>query len=288
MATTSTLSPLLHSSRKELGQCWEAFVFGANPTIEFEDFMQFCQRKFDFRGVRALSSSSEQNQRTYRTRVQQPVVLAAEYDLPRVVQELLRRNVNANTLEKSGHGGLLSPQPSVFGRRGTLLDVVERKLKNLREHDVMKVDEAFPEGLQHDGYYIGDIEEGTYQHWSAKDLELARSIVRNMQVELEQKLLVRKQPGLEEKREALRGLIRDFEEAETMLIERGGKLSNSCTVISRHRTNLINTSATRRSLSMSVLISRFQIGQISREKASCSCEFVRVNTSPLNALTQLS
>ncbi|KAI9873591.1 MAG: hypothetical protein M1830_010817 [Pleopsidium flavum] len=179
MATTSTLSPLLHSSRKELGRCWEAFVFGANPTIEFEDFI--------------------------------------------VVQELLRRNVNANTLEKSDHGVLLSPQPSVFGRGGTLLDVVERKLKNLREDDVMKVDEAFPWGLQHDGYYIGDIEEGTYQHWSAKDLELARSIVRIMQVELEQKLLVRKQPGLEEKREALRGLIRDFEEAETMLIERGAK-----------------------------------------------------------------
>lgn len=216
-------SPLITAMKaKNLVAVGKLLSFGAKPTVEYEDYLSTLYRPRAQRGVGPPPSNREDNQRGYNERVQQPIVLAAEHNLPTVIQELLRKGVNPNTLEMSSYAVLLNPKSWMSVGSGTLLDVVRRKLKELREYDMMPNAEKPPPTLSQEDDYLSDIVKGTYQYWSAeKDLQLARKIVCEMQVDYEQKIQdQRKKSGYEETMEARRSLLRDLEVAENMILRK--------------------------------------------------------------------
>lgn len=159
----------------------------------------------------------------YKTGLQQPIVLAIERDLPTVVQELLRRDFDPNTLTKAGQFVLLNPHNGAHQGGTTLLDAIREKLVTLRDCNTMKALDEPPEPLQPRDFYLAGLEEGTYQYWSAEtDVDVAENIICKMQVDYEHSLQAQKKKLLEKSAASLK-LIQEFEIAERMVIERGGK-----------------------------------------------------------------
>lgn len=101
---------------------------GAQTSIVYEEFTKYLHRKSDQKSWMQPNTESEQYQHRYKTTVQQPVILAIERDLPTVVQELLRRDVNPNTLTKTDQAVLLEAHNRANQAGTTLLDAIPDEL----------------------------------------------------------------------------------------------------------------------------------------------------------------
>lgn len=198
-------------------------LLGAQTSIGREDFSKLCHHSFDHNSYLTPIHDWEQHQHMYKTGLQQPIVLVVERDLPTVVQELLQRDGDPNTLTKTGQFVLLNPHNGTHQEGTTLLDAIREKFVTLRDCNTMKALDGPPEPLQPRDFYLAGLEEGTYQYWSAKtDVDVAENIICKMQVNYEHSLQAQKEKLLE-KSAALLKSIQEFEIAERMVIERGGK-----------------------------------------------------------------
>jgi ankyrin repeat protein len=162
----------------------------------------------------------------FEEKVQQPVILAVEDDMPSLAATLVEQyGIDCNTMTNSSwrmvHN---SYDRSQSGE--TLLDLVKKKVKQLREWKHEKSKRSAPHPLKDDSEYLGEFSEGSYQHWSAtQQLELAKrtynreweSYVRHVQSFADE------DNGLEEKQAAIYDKLDQFRRLETLLEEKSAK-----------------------------------------------------------------
>ena len=99
---------------------------GAKATINFEDWVAaFITYQTSDSGC--FSASSEENEKTFNSKVQQPIVKAVEYYLPDVVQQMLDMGVDVNTIDHTQTQGLGSDQTGL-----SLLDSINKAIEALQ------------------------------------------------------------------------------------------------------------------------------------------------------------
>jgi ankyrin repeat protein len=163
----------------------------------------------------------------FEEKVQQPVILAVEEDMPSLAAALVEHHgVDCNTMTDRGwrmvHN---SYDRSQTGE--TLLDLVKNKVKQLRDWKYEKSSHPAPHPLKDDSEYLGDHPIGTYQFWSAtQQLELAKSTYDHewkSYVEQVQRIANDEEVGLEEKQAAIYDRLDQFRKLETLLEKRSAK-----------------------------------------------------------------
>ncbi|EKG11707.1 hypothetical protein MPH_11200 [Macrophomina phaseolina MS6] len=195
---------------------------GARPEVGFQEFVDaWAATRESY-----VHADTERNQNTYRQNVRQPVLIAVNNELPTIVQQLLKYGADPNTLTRSAWQQI--QQGNSYGRDDvkSLLDLVQDKLKQLRNYDD-KVDIEAPEpDFEGNGQeYISQFPDRSYQQWVAA--KAVQQALRNHKHALEDYAKrfedSKKRMGLVEKRQAVEQLLNEFEEVEKDLVARGAK-----------------------------------------------------------------
>lgn len=156
---------------------------GVAPQIEFAAFSRSFQRKFEDNVTNSVVAS-QNNKDFFNTQFAQPVITAAECELPELVGELLKYGADINTLTKDGWEAILAVNSPPQKRGTTLLDLVRDKKDELkcymerptekrpaRSWDILK-----PLPLEDDDVYVRGLTPGTYAYWStAKQVGRAKA-----------------------------------------------------------------------------------------------------------------
>ncbi|KAK1143690.1 hypothetical protein N8T08_006090 [Aspergillus melleus] len=197
---------------------------GAAPTISFNSWLKSAAAATpDIRNL-----SSERNMRSFRHGVTQPIIEAVNRELPDVVLELLNRDVDPNTLDKAGYEARDSSNKSSYYPGKSLLDLVQDKLKGLREYEGETRFFVEPSPMESDDVYFQGLEEGTYKMWLARE-QVRRERVEYNKAKEDYDKNVRNfetRKGLDEKRAVVQRLIQEFEKVEQALLEKGAKTFN--------------------------------------------------------------
>ncbi|KAM0702033.1 hypothetical protein Q7P35_010943 [Cladosporium inversicolor] len=185
---------------------------GAKPDVPFEAYLK---------GIEKTANRSQ-----FETSVEQPVVLAIENELPLLSDTLVKSHgVDSNTLTRRGWSCVHSTYSrGVNG--GSLLDLVNDKIKNLREwkHKSRKSDPPVP--LENDSFYLEGLTPGTYQHlYATKQIEIAKQ-----QYEREWKChvhdlsrIAHDETGLDEKQAAVYDKLDQFQQFRATLLAKSAK-----------------------------------------------------------------
>lgn len=196
---------------------------GARPEIGFQEFVDAWA---SMRGSYYDQENTERNMETYRENTRQPVIIAVQNELPDVVLQLLKHGANPSTLTSGAWRIVQEDRAYDSNDAQTLLDVVRKKLKELRGYDD-KIDIEPPKPtFQGSGQeYIDVYGDGSYQQWVAvqavqRELRDHESSMENYKKALEE---AEKRKGLVEKREAVEKLCRQFESVERDLLAKGAK-----------------------------------------------------------------
>lgn len=201
---------------------------GAFPEIEFSKFMDAYLAQHD-EAINNTNSnyykSPEQSQRTYHEHVHQPIIIAARAELPKIVLKLLDCGVSPNTLDSKGWQVVDHEHVRRYDHGLALLDVVRQKLKQLRDYKP-----EFPQEpkepkrpFEGDGeQYIMPFKSDGYQSWTA--VWQVQTAIQRYDAAMKRKSDKPEPPqGLEEKQQAVRSLIVEFEAVEKVLLEKGAK-----------------------------------------------------------------
>lgn len=213
-------SPLVTAiKQKKLDVIDKLLNLGAEPTISFDSFM----RSWQMKAKHATSSDPKADQKKFEKTVEQPITIAAWLELPQLVRKLLALGVSPSTMTRESYEYVDQPR---YRREGeTILDIVQSRLKNLREFKgEKKTDGRPPADLESDAYYLSGLEDGTYRKWSAKgDLQQAKSVHAAVVKEYQGALPSHDEEGSRKKMEEIQALIKGFEETEKDLLDRGAK-----------------------------------------------------------------
>jgi hypothetical protein len=168
----------------------------------------------------------DSNLKLFNKSVQQPIILAVEKEQPSVILKLLENGADPNTLTKSSNEILQDEYQRRYNKGETLLEVVRKKLDELRGFKGEKQPDSPPKPLEDDDYYLSNLEGGTYKHWVAStNLKNARVDYKG-KLEAHQKSVKeanQEKPGLKEQQSAIIELIDSFEMVERSLLETGAK-----------------------------------------------------------------
>lgn len=193
---------------------------GANSEIDFAAYMKAYQTRFD------APKDSHQNKRNFNESHKAPVLTAVSGELPLLAKLLVEDyGVDPNTLHTDGHRVLENSYARNHTKGRTLLDVVEGKLKVLKDWKYDPKPPKAPSPLKADDEYMSRFEAGTYAFWSAKrQLDAAKSNYRRELKSYEKALESHKdRTGVAEKQEAINELASQFEELKDALVEKGAK-----------------------------------------------------------------
>lgn len=166
------------------------------------------------------------NRSQFETQVEQPVVLAIKDELPLLAATLIESHgVDCNTLTAQSWSWV----HATFGRRSkgqSLLDLVNDKIKDLREwkHETRKCEPPVP--LEYDASYLNGLAEGSYQHWYAtKQIESAkRQYEREWQNHVQDlSRFAHDEAGLEVKEAAVYDKLDEFRKLQVMLHAKSAK-----------------------------------------------------------------
>jgi ankyrin repeat protein len=160
----STRSPLMSaiSSGNALAAL-KLLECGASPSIDFEHWMKSVESQFDD----VSRKSSEQNLRTFTRDVEQPIILAIENELPDIALRLLEMGADPDTLNRETKYNVHRNYHSSYSEMKSLLDVVRKKLADLRTHGRGAETPDKPSeprmNLKDGVDYLEGIEQGTYK-----------------------------------------------------------------------------------------------------------------------------
>jgi len=123
-------SPLTTAIQKKHGDMVSRLLkLGAKSTIDFDEWI----KAYLIKNPYAKSNTPDQNQTLWRDSASQPIILAAVKELGQSVLDLLAHGADPSTLEKSAYRVVEMPQNSHYRIAESLLDIVQKKLKALRE-----------------------------------------------------------------------------------------------------------------------------------------------------------
>lgn len=209
-------SPLMKAMKKKMPDtALKLLNAGAKPEIELSELVK--AYKMAHPNDKYLGNIEQR----LSDRFSQPILLAIGNDLPLLAIELLDRGVNPNTEFKA------------YGNDGrSILDDTRDNLKRLREfldqESVKPPVYGQTNPMLFDGddeSYLSQYPSDSYQRLVAKaSLKKARKTSREAEesIEKEEKDLI-DPPGMAAKKDAVAGLIRDYENLEAQLLARGAK-----------------------------------------------------------------
>lgn len=209
-------TPLLTAvHRRNVAMVDKLLEVGAEHSIHREAFVPAFHRKFP-----NASQDPDDMKREYETYIEQPIIVAAKGEFPEAVQKLLDHGANANALPKDVYS---------FIRKTSLLDIIQDKIKQLREYKVEKGTKLEPpETLHDDDFYLEGLQKGTYACWLAKhDLIQARSL-QKLQIKWYHDSLKESEPekGTDRKLLSIQEMLVEYEAVEKALLEKGAKTFN--------------------------------------------------------------
>ncbi|KAH8893115.1 ankyrin [Thozetella sp. PMI_491] len=196
---------------------------GANPQIDFEHWLKAA--KFSTR-LEGRLRSFEENQKTYRKSVQQPLITAlTSCPDPEVAYLLLRGGADPNTMTQVSYQLLDDEWQRRYNQGETALDLVRNQLEQLRKYTGEKLsaqNPELPEGIRE---YLDLVQAGTYQHWVTEE-DIKQKLKSHERAVESYKEAVKNFEGLTgvaEKQQAIREAISQVEKVEQLLVEMGGK-----------------------------------------------------------------
>lgn len=206
---------------------------GAKPTTDFDEWI----KAYLFKNEYAKRNTPDQNQKLWRDSVCQPIIAAAAKEMGESVRDLLAHGADPSTLEKSAYRIIETPQNAAYQVAESLLDIVQKKLKALREFDESTGQNSGglfgssgnaitkePEKLEEESFYTKGLKEGTYEHWTALHDYQTKKQANTKEREAWKKAMERKkEEGLDEKKAAVATIVKELEKTEKALIEAGAK-----------------------------------------------------------------
>jgi hypothetical protein len=217
--TTSPLTTALENN--DTVAALKLLDFGIAPEYDFGTWFKAAKNAAQ---GKQFGNDPDTNMKNFKQNTDQPIVVALESENPDVALELLKKGVDPNTLTPMGQKVILEENMRHY-KGETVMDVVKRKLKILRQYSGEQFYAQAPLQLKHDSYYLANIEPGTYKHWVASiSLERAKQTFKNDLEEYERQLKQHEtRPGLDLKTDAIKDLIKKFEEVEEELLLRNSK-----------------------------------------------------------------
>ena len=199
---------------------------GAKPRIEFEDWIKGYLRYNTF----AMRRSSEANMNTFRQQHAQPIIVAAANETTTVVEALIHAGADPNTLTPVASSKLSNPTSKNTYLPETVLDIVQTNLNHLNKYDgFAKTLPKKPEELLSESHYLKGIKKGTYAYWSAsRDYQAKKAEIDDESKRYREAVEKKPDQGTDEKMEAVRELIGQYERLEKFLKEKGGKKFYEC------------------------------------------------------------
>jgi ankyrin repeat protein len=174
-----------------------------------------------------LKSSDTATKSQFDEKVQQPIILAVEEEMPSLAAALVEQyGIDCNTMTNSSWRMVHNS----FDRHHhgeTLLDLVRNKVKQLREWKYEKRKHLAPHPLKEDNEYLKEYPEGSYQHWSATQQLKSAKITYDHEwesyVQEAQRIVDDEENGVEEKQAAIYDKLDQFRKLETLLEQLSAK-----------------------------------------------------------------
>ncbi|TVY16658.1 Uncharacterized protein LARI1_G004592 [Lachnellula arida] len=193
---------------------------GVNSSMSFEVWIKTYLAKNEW----AKTQSSEANMNSFRASISQPIVTAAEVEMGKIVMDLLRHDADPNTLQQSAWHLVQNPSRSRYDTGKSLLDIIQNKLKALRNYKEPDNSPKNPETLKSEDYYTRGLTEGTYRHWSAtKDFQEVKRSNQRQWSTYQDALSTKSETGVSEKKAAIAEVIQELELTEKSLLDAGAK-----------------------------------------------------------------
>lgn len=194
---------------------------GASAHIDFDTWLKSAK-------VSELSGSLgnlEQNQRKYKESVEQPLITAIRSGRAEIAIKLLESDADPNSLTKETERLIFNEYQRSWNKGQTALDLVRSSLKNLSAYTGEKGEPVKPKQTLGLDEFLSNFTTGTYAHWVvshqikcekdsfARRLERYEKDVKD-HAELK---------GVHEKLDAIKELLKSFQDVEKALISRGGQ-----------------------------------------------------------------
>jgi ankyrin repeat protein len=214
----SPLTTAIDKGHKDMAS--KLLALGSKTTVDFDDWV----KNYLATNQRAKNEDSETTRSRYLDSVVQPIILAAGKGMGQTVEDLLAHGADPHTLEKTAYTVLKVPKSGTYNTAESLLDIIQKKLKTLREYKDPDQNRKEPEKLRDESFYTSGYEEGTYQYWTVlKNFQAAKESNKKAWDEYNKKMEDKSGEGVKEKREAIAKLVRELEKAEKALIDAGAK-----------------------------------------------------------------
>ncbi|WPH02991.1 Hypothetical protein R9X50_00586300 [Acrodontium crateriforme] len=212
---------LIAIQKKDSLTALKLLTHGAKAHIEFSKFMKAYQTQHD------TWRTTEQHEIEFKKHQEQPIIIAVQCELPLVAKALLQQQgVDPNTLTPKGYRVSLETETYYRYEEATsLLDCVQRKLKNMREWKPKFDSLNPPTPLKADEVYLSQYPDKSFVLWSARlqlDAEKSR-FEKEMDNYKKWQEKGHDTTGVAEKQAAINDMIREFEELEAILKESGAK-----------------------------------------------------------------
>lgn len=152
---------------------------GAKPVIDIDDFVPAFaeEREYSYRAY-----DEKEAIKTWKEKIEQPVLLAVENDLPDVVLKMIDLGVDINTLDYRARAAISKYEENNKSHLhgSSLLDAVNSKIQSIEEAVQSGPELPDPITLSSDESYLRDMTAGTYEHWYvSKCIETARNILKD-------------------------------------------------------------------------------------------------------------
>lgn len=216
----TALSLALQKSHEEMSS--KLLTLGAKPCIGFDDYVKPFLAKVEH----AKRWTAEANLKHFETNCLQPIIHAATHDLPNIVIKMLQGGAYPNTLTTTALTIVENPTYSQWRTGMSVLDIVRNKLKKLKEYVEGETPKKEPATMENEAYYLKGLKSGTYKHWTALNRYKSTKAENDVEWQVYRKEVI-PEKGFEEaeeaKKAAVRSLVAEYEEAETILVGSGGK-----------------------------------------------------------------
>lgn len=164
----------------------------------------------------------EDNQKSYKQMVSQPLLIALQSAHPETAIALLERGADPNVVTTQSQYYMQASWYSHFTGESAL-DIANKHLDALRKAEADKESPPkLPEGID---IYLKKFEEGTYQHWAVtKEIEGVRNSHRqSLKVHEKTKTFRSYNAGVKEKEAAIAEAIKTMERIKEALLAKGAK-----------------------------------------------------------------
>jgi ankyrin repeat protein len=219
---TKSETPLQTAARNgDLALVLKLLDNGALAEIDFETWLKSAKQQ-----VEGQLQGFDENMVQFQATTEQPLLCALKSPNPSIALQLISRGLDLDSLTVASYNQLERLKKGWYanGPGMSVLDVVRSQLKRLHAHKLGPnlLKPKLPKGMDE---YLAKFEEGSYQHWLvARAIKgQHRALARSTKADHETQAKFDSMLGLKEKEEAIRELIRTFEEIEKVLLEKGAK-----------------------------------------------------------------